>query len=144
MPFHITTAALYARLDTSLTGTHRKARKVVAPQVSHEDRERVADLIRKVLEEHYDKHYKGEFVFDPIVVVPRYDMDDNEYMRAYVVFDGDFYRLDREFRFRLLTILHPQVMEMGIEQFLGVSFVEKGEWEEVHEGHDYRESVLLS
>ena len=113
-------------------------------QVSQEDREKVAELVRKVLEEHYDKHYKGEFVFDPIVVAPRFDPDGNEYMRAYIVFDGDFYKLDRKFRLRLLTMLHPQVIEMGIDQFLGVSFVGKSEWEEVHEGHDYRESVLLS
>jgi len=116
----------------------------VVSQVSHEDREKVADLIRRVLEKHYDKHYKGEFVFDPIVVAPRVDMDGNEYMRAYIVYDGDFYRLDRKFRVGLLAMLDPYLLEMGIEQFLGLAFVEKSEWEEVHEGHDYRESVLLS
>ena len=116
----------------------------MAYQVSQEDREKVADIIRKVLEDHYDKHYKGEFVFDPIVVAPRFDPDGEEYMRAYVVFDGDFYKMDRKFRLRLLTMLDPYLLEMGIEQFLGVSFIEKSEWEEVHEGHDYRESVLLS
>ena len=116
----------------------------MAYQASHEDREKVAELVKKVLEEYYDKHYKGEFVFDPVVVAPRFDQDGNEYMRAYVVFDGDFYRMDRKFRFGLLTTLDPLLLEIGVECFLGVSFVEKSEWEEVHEGHDYRESVLLS
>ena len=116
----------------------------MASQVSHEDRQKVADLIRKVLEDHYDKRCKGEFVFDPIVVAPRIGIDGNEYMRAYIVFDGDFYRLDRKFRLRLRSIVRPQIIEMGIDQFLGLAFVEKSEWEEVHAGHDYRESVLLS
>ena len=109
-------------------------------QVSHIDREKVADLIRNVLEE----RYKDEFVFDPIVVAPRVDPDGNGYLSAYIVFDGDFYSLDRKFRFKLLTMLEPQLMELGVNHVMGLSFVEKSEWEEVHEGHDYRESVLLS
>ena len=109
-------------------------------QVAHIDREKVADLIRDALYE----HYKDEFVFDPIVVAPRVNMDGNGYFRAYIVFDGDFYRLDPKFRISLLRMLEPQLMELGVDHVMGLAFVEKSEWEEVHEGHDYRESVLLS
>lgn len=109
-------------------------------QVAHIDREQVAGLIRDALYE----HYKDEFVFDPIVVAPRVDMDGNGYLRAYIVFDGDFYKFDRKFRVGMLRMLKPQLMELGVDCFLGLAFVEKSEWEEVHKGHDYRESVLLS
>lgn len=109
-------------------------------QVAHIDREKVATLIRDALYE----HYKDEFVFDPVVVAPRVDMDGEGYLSAYIVFDGDFERLSPRFRNGLLTMLEPQLMELGVDHIMGLAFVEKSEWEEVHKGHDYRESVLLS
>lgn len=108
--------------------------------VHHIDRDKVADLIRNALEE----HFKDAFVFDPIVVVPRPDLDGGSYLRAYVVFDGDFERLDPKFTGRMLTMIEPELIELGLRNVMGLSFVERSEWEEVHEGHDYRESVLLS
>ena len=109
-------------------------------QVAHIDREKVAALIRNALEE----HYKNDFVFDPIVVAPRVDPDGDGYLRAYVVFDGDFDRLEPRFSNMLLINLEPELMELGVNHVMGLSFIEKSEWEEVHQGHDYRESVLLS
>ena len=107
--------------------------------VHHIDRDKVAELIRNALEE----HFKDAFVFDPIVVVPR-TWDGGSYLRAYVVFDGDFERLDPKFTNSLLTMIEPELMELGLRNVMGLSFVEQSEWEEVHEGHDYRESILLS
>ena len=118
----------------------QKARIVVVSQVAHIDRDKVADLIRDALYEHYN----DEFVFDPVVVAPRVDMDGEGYLSAYIVFDGDFERLNPRFRNGLLTMLEPQLMELGVNHVMGLAFVEKSEWEEVHKGHDYRESVLLS
>lgn len=109
-------------------------------QIAHIDREKVADLIRDALEE----RYKDEFVFDPIVVAPRVDMDGYGYLSAYIVFDGDFERLDPSFSNRMFITMEDELMKLGVNHVMGLSFVEKSEWEEVHAGHDYRESVLLS
>ncbi len=58
--------------------------------IAKEVTDKVADIVRELLTE----RFKDEFVFDPIIVEPKFDHDDEEYLNIYIVFDGDQDRLD--------------------------------------------------
>ena len=83
---------------------------------------RVADIVRDLLTE----RFRDEFVFDPIIVEPEVDHDGDEYLKIYVVFDGDQKDLSRRIR--------PDLAEMGVPGVPGFSFVEKSEWEQLFAG----------
>ena len=58
--------------------------------VSAETMDQVAALTKKVLEERFG----DDFVFDPILVIPRIDQYGDEYLEIKVVYDGDMQKLD--------------------------------------------------
>ncbi len=96
---------------------------------------RVADIVRDLLTE----RFRDEFVFDPIIVEPEVDHDGDEYLKIYVVFDGDQKNLDPGWTLGLSRRIRPELVEMGVPGVPGFSFVEKSEWEELFAGQ-YRES----
>ena len=42
--------------------------------------------VEKVVRDAVDERFGSDFVFDPIVVEPRSDMDEDEYLHVYVVY----------------------------------------------------------
>ena len=87
----------------------------------------VAELVKNDLE----GHFGDVFTFDPIVVIPKIDHDDYEYLHIYIVFDGDFDLLETRWTMKLYTRIGPRLQEMGIMEYTSESYVEKSEWEEL-------------
>ena len=88
----------------------------------------VAEIVKNDLEGHFGDAY----VFDPIVVIPKIDHDEVEYLHVYIVFDGD---VDTIVKSRWLHSLYDRMrarlLELGIMSYTSESYVEKSEWEEV-------------
>lgn len=87
----------------------------------------VAELVKNDLE----GHFGDTFVFDPIVVIPKIDHDEVEYLHIYIVFDGDYDSLEIRWTGELYTRIQSRLLEMGIMSYTSESYVEKSEWEEV-------------
>ena len=90
--------------------------------------EKVRSIVRETLEE----HFRDEFEFEPILVVPAADEfgggDGSAFLRIAVVFDGDQDRLDPTWTSGFITRIRPRLAAEGIEEFPSVSFIEKSEW----------------
>ena len=85
----------------------------------------VGEIVRNDLE----GHFGDAFVFDPIVVIPKIDHDEVEYLHIYIVFDGDFDLLETRWTGRLYSRMRSRLLEMGIMSYTSESYVEKSEWE---------------
>lgn len=84
----------------------------------------IGDLIRKVLRE----RFADELEFGPIVVLPRFDDDGEEYLHSYIVFDGDQKKLDPTWTLRLSRRLWSRAEELGYPGIPIQLFVKKSEW----------------
>ena len=78
-----------------------------------------------------EQHFGDLFVFDPIVVEVRKDHDDIDYVHAYVVFDGDFEKLEPSWTVDLPEKLLPHTRAMGYPGIPEQSFVAKSEWNQL-------------
>ena len=85
------------------------------------------ELVKNDLEGHFGDAY----VFDPIVVIPKIDHDEVEYLHIYIVFDGDFDLVKSRWLDNVYTRISPRLLEMGIMSYTSESYVEKSEWEEL-------------
>ena len=97
--------------------------------ISKSDYSKVSSIVGETLAE----RFAGEFVFDPIVVIPETDYldDDFKYLRIYIVFDGDQARLDPGWTAGLIRRLLPKLMAVGVDEFPSPSFVKKSDWPRV-------------
>ena len=90
--------------------------------------EKVRSIVRGTLQE----HFRDEFEFEPILVVPATDEfgcgDGSAFLRIAVVFDGDQDRLDPTWTSGFMTRIRPRLAAEGIKEFPSVSFIEKSEW----------------
>ena len=87
--------------------------------------------IKGLLKEMLEQHFGDLFVFDPIVVEIRKDHDDIDYVHAYVVFDGDFEKLEPSWTVDLPEKLLPHSMAMGCPGIPEQSFIAKSEWNQL-------------
>ena len=85
-------------------------------------------IIRNLLREMLEQHFGDLFVFDPIVVEVRKDHDDIDYVHAFVVFDGDFDKLEPSWTVDLPEKLLPHTVAMGYPGIPEQSFIAKSEW----------------
>ena len=96
--------------------------------IEQELREKVADIVRSTLVE----HFADKFVFDPIKVIPAIDEfgdgDGEAYLRIMIVFDGDQEALDPGWTSGLIRRIRPRLIEAGVREFPSPSFVKKSEW----------------
>ena len=113
--------------DASVVGLPTLTRRFndLMTQMRHE---KVRSIVRETLAE----HFRDEFVFEPILVVPAADEfgcgDGSAFLRIAVVFDGDQGRLDPTWTSGFITRIRPRLAAEGIEEFPSVSFIEKSEW----------------
>ena len=88
--------------------------------------------VRSIVRETLVEHFRDDFVFEPILVVPATDEfgcgDGTAFLRIAVVFDGDQDRLDPTWTSGFITRIRPRLAAEGIEEFPSVSFIEKSEW----------------
>lgn len=101
-----------------------KIRTVGEPIITEDPTGMIGPMIREMLEEHFN----GLFVFNPIVVEVKTDHDDQDYLHAYIVFDGDFDKLDPGWTVDLSEKLWPHTRELGYPGIPIQSFVAKSEW----------------
>ena len=71
---------------------------------------------------------ENEFEFGPIVVLPRFDEDGEEYLQTYIVFHGDQKKLDPRKTLSLSRHLGPCAEELGYPGIPIQLFVERSEW----------------
>ena len=88
----------------------------------------VANIVRQTLEEKFG----DSLVFDPIEVIPKIDLDGDEYLHIYIVYDGDGKLIDPGWSLGFVGLMIPELLELGVESLPSKSFVEKSEWEEVY------------
>ena len=87
---------------------------------------KVENIVRTALE----GRFKDEFVFDPIIAIPRIDPWGDERIEVYIVFDGDQKWLDPGWTLGLVGIILDQVTEDEVPNVPGKLFIGKSEWEE--------------
>lgn len=93
--------------------------------MTQETLENVGEIVREML----DERFAGDFVFDPIRVIPTEGYRDGEpYLKIMIVFDGDQRRLDPGWTGHLTGRLRRKLTELGIEDFPITYFIEKSEW----------------
>ena len=98
------------------------------PTTPQEVIEKVENLVRKDLE----GRFKGEFVFEPIIVNPELDHYGDEFLHIYIEFDGDQKKLDSKWTVGMVDRLLMQLTEGELQNTPGKAFIERSEWKEVY------------
>lgn len=88
--------------------------------------QKVTGIVRDALEE----RFKDEFVFGPIIVEPRFDHEGDEYLKVYIVFEGDQQNLDPGWTLDLPGRIIGETEEDDLFRVPSISFAEKSEWED--------------
>lgn len=95
--------------------------------------EEATNEIKELIENLLRERFKDEFKFGPIVVTPSFDHDGEEYLRSYIVFQGDQKKLDPTWTVGLSRRLWPRAEELGYPGIPIQMFVEKSEWAELEQ-----------
>ena len=101
------------------------------PRVTRERLEKVSTIVSGVLQDHFG----DEFVFDPIVAIPKVDDHFSDdvfpYIHIYVIFDGDQTKLDPSRPVGMSGMagrLMPLLTEIGVDEFPVTSYRSKADW----------------
>ena len=100
--------------------------------------QKVQNIVRRCLAE----RYKDEFVFDPIIVQPRLDHDGDEYLDIWIVYDGDYEKLDTHWNGGLTGLIFEEVTDDELPVFPSRNFVPRPEWEKIYEP-EYRKTGIV-
>ena len=84
--------------------------------------------IKEMLERLLEERFEDELKFGPIVVMPHFDHDGEEYLRSYIVFHGDQKKLDPIWTLRLSNLLWQRAEELGYPGIPIQLFVKSSEW----------------
>ena len=90
--------------------------------------EEATNEIKELIENLLRERFKDELEFGPIVVMPRFDHDGDEYLRSYIVFDGDQNKLDPRWTVGLSDQLWQRAEELGYPGIPIQLFVKSSEW----------------
>ena len=94
----------------------------------------VADEVGKLVENSLHERFKDDLIFDPIIVEPVLDHDGDEYLDIFIVYDGDYQKLDPSWTVGLTVRLREELLDLGVTTVCGHSFVPKDEWKQVFKG----------
>lgn len=98
--------------------------------ITKDTTERVAAIIGDTLNGWFRPH----LTFDPIVVRQRYDdWYDEDYLEAWIVWEGDYAHMDHRKTVDLPLDIMPQLDELGIGLLLHPHFIAKWEWDLKHQ-----------
>ena len=95
--------------------------------------EEATDEIKQLIEALLRERFRDEIEFGPIVITPHFDHDGEEYLRSYIVFQGDQKKLDPTWTLGLSRQLWPRAEELGYPGIPMQLFVEKSEWPALEE-----------
>ena len=88
--------------------------------------DRVAAVIGDTLNGWFQPHLN----FDPIVVRQRYDdWYDEDYLEAWIVWEGDYGKMDHRRTIGLYRLVNPLLDELGINLRLNPHYIAKWDWE---------------
>lgn len=94
--------------------------------VSSDITERVAAIIGDTL----NGWFEGQLRFDPVVVRQRYDdWYDEDYLEAWIVWDGDRSKMDHLRMGGLPVAIEPRLDDLGVSLPLHPWYIAKWEWE---------------
>lgn len=100
--------------------------------ISREVADKFAGLVRNALEE----RFKDDLTFESIVVEPFIGHYGDEYLDTFVVYRGEYKKLDPGWTITLPRLLEPEMARLGVSTVPIFSYVPKNEWEEVfHSEH---------
>ena len=91
-------------------------------------------IVRKIVRETLAERFTdGEFMFDPIVVVPTVDewgpdSDSSTYLRILIICDGDWKQVEPGWTGSLISHIRSKLIEAGIEEFPSPEYIDKSEW----------------
>ena len=93
--------------------------------ISSDITERVAAIIGDTL----NGWFEGQLRFAPIVVRQRYDdWYDEDYLEAWIVWDGDYGKMDHLLTTTLYQYVEPYLDEVGVELRLHPHFIAEWDW----------------
>ena len=94
----------------------------------------IADIVQRTL----DDHYQGTLTFGPIRVEEKDDMVTVElYLQIYIVVDGDFELLRDLWGWKLSSRIAPDLLAIGVNQFVTPSFITQDEWTWFHKAKGF-------
>lgn len=99
--------------------------------------EGLTETVRALIAAELETRFGDSFVFEPIEVTEKFDLDDNPYLRVQIVFDGGMEqaRLKKlaNGALGLITAVEHKLAEQEEIQDLLLlpSYIEKSEWDEV-------------
>ena len=97
------------------------------------DMEEVEHQIAEIVRADLYERFPSGFVFDPIKVYPRTDHTGEDYLKIFVIYDGNTDDLDAAHTVGLVTRIKPKVRALKINDYLWGGFVEKSEWDKLSE-----------
>lgn len=94
-----------------------------------------AGKIKKMVRDILDERFNDQLVFDPIIVKNAFDYyDGTEYIRIYIVYDGEQELLDPGWTAGFACLLIPKLKALGIDDFPVKSFVDRAGWDAIQKG----------
>ena len=95
--------------------------------------EEIERQISEIVKADLYERFPTGFVFDPIRVFPRTDHMGDDYLKIFVIYDGDGNDLNAEHTVGLMTRLSPKLRALNINDYIWDGFVEKSEWDSLSE-----------
>lgn len=93
--------------------------------IEHE--ENIIKIVRQTLSE---QRFEGNFVFDPILIIPDVDFDDDDIIRVIIVVDSDVEnpRMGPGFTPKLIGRIEDYLQAAGMNHFPIPYYIGKWEW----------------
>ena len=94
--------------------------------ITSDTTDRVAAVIGDTLNGWFQPHLN----FDPIVVRQRYDdWYDEDYLEAWIVWEGDYAYMDHRLTISLSRTIQSQLDDLGVDLPLDEHYIAKWEWD---------------
>jgi hypothetical protein len=90
------------------------------------------DEYRELVDEILKERFPDGFSFTKIIVEPSTNLDGEDYIHTYIVFEGELKNLDPGKTLGISTRLWPDARKMGYAGIPIQSFVKKSEWTAVN------------
>ena len=95
--------------------------------------EEIERQISEIVKADLYERFPAGFVFDPIRVYPRTDHTGEDYLKVFIIYEGDTKDLNPAHTVGLITRIKPKVRELNINDYIWGGFVEKSEWDKLSE-----------
>ena len=90
----------------------------------------VTDQVAAIISDTLNGWFRPYLRFDPVVVRPRYDdWYDEDYLEAWIVWEGEYAYMDHSRTNSLRRIIEPRLNELGVTLPLHLRSIAKWEWE---------------